>query len=163
MKFKSVAAKRSAWRSARGFTLIELMIVVAIISVLSALAMYAYSGYVARAKRADARNQLLQAAQFMQQFYSANDSFSTDRTGAAVAIPQSLMQSPSGSAAVYVLTQTQNAAPAAPNYTLSMTPVNPGPMAADSCGAFTVTSIGIRGIVVGGAAGSSDQRDICWK
>lgn len=163
MKSYSAAVKRPARRSSPGFTLIELMIVVAIISILSAMALYAYTGYVARAKRADARSQLLQAAQFMQQFYSANDSFSTDRTGAAVVIPQSLMQSPSDSTAVYTLTQTQNAAPAAPNYILTMSPVSPGPMAADSCGAFTVTSTGIRGIVIGGAAGSSDQRDTCWK
>lgn len=160
MKSSFGASRLSARRSSSGFTLIELMIVVAIIAILSAIAMYAYSGYIARGKRADARNQLMQAAQFMQQFYSANDSFSKDRTGATVVIPASLQQSPSGSTAIYTLSTPTTTAM---TYTLTMTPVSPGSMAADSCGAFTLTSTGIRGILTSAGVGSDSQRDACWK
>ena len=153
------AAARRAPRASSGFTLIELMIVVVIIAILSAMAMYAYTGYVARAQRADARNQLLQAAQFMQRFYSANDSYMTDRTNKPVAgqIPASLNNSPADSTPIYTLSVP---ALTALTYTLVMTPVAGGPRANDSCGAFSVTSTGVRGI---STSTDQTQRDICWK
>ena len=157
----SAPARRSA-RLSSGFTLIELMITVAIIAILSAMALFAYGGYVARARRADARNQLLQAAQFMQQFYSANDSFSTDRTNHAVAIPTILAQSPADSTPIYTLSFAVGM-PTVLSYQLVMTPVTSGPMASDSCGAFTITATGVRGITSGGTPGTPAQRDICWK
>jgi type IV pilus assembly protein PilE len=54
---------------------------VAIIGVIAALAMPAYTNHIARAHRADARTTLLQAAQYMQRFYAANDSFEKTRPG----------------------------------------------------------------------------------
>lgn len=42
-------------RSARGFTLIELMITVVVIAILSAIALPSYQGYMARARRSDAQ------------------------------------------------------------------------------------------------------------
>jgi type IV pilus assembly protein PilE len=53
-------------RPISGFTLIELMIVVAIVAILASIALPSYTSYIARARRADARTQLRQAAQFMQ-------------------------------------------------------------------------------------------------
>ena len=49
----------------RGFTLIEVMIVVAVVSILTAIAMPSYNEYIRRGHRADARAGLLQAAQWM--------------------------------------------------------------------------------------------------
>ena len=58
--------------SVRGFTLIELMIVVAIIAVLASVAYPSYKEYVARSRRAEARAVLVAAQQWMERFYTEN-------------------------------------------------------------------------------------------
>ena len=78
----------------RGFTLIEIMVVVAIVLTLSAIAMPSYTEHVKRSKRAEAKAQLLETAQFMQRFYSQNDSYAQTRAGVAVAIPDALARVP---------------------------------------------------------------------
>lgn len=153
----------------KGFSLIELMITIAIVAILASIALPSYSGYVARARRADARTQLLQAAQFMQRFYAANDQYLQDRAannilGTSVGMPDNLRVSPADSTALY---QLNTAIAAAGNYTasvtttaytLTMAPITGRPMAADGCGMFTISSTGIRGV-----AGATKTRDECWK
>lgn len=142
-------------RRPAGFTLIELMIVVAIVAILAAVAMPSYTSYVARSRRADARVQLMQAAQFMQRFYTANDRFDTDRAGNGILsqIPANLKRAPAEGEKVYDL----SVAATASGYTLTMTPVTGSAMALDGCGAFTITASGIKGVT------GSLTRDTCWK
>jgi len=60
-------------RSEEGFTLIELMIVVAIVGILSAIAYPNYTQYVIRSARADAKASALQAVQCLERTFTLNN------------------------------------------------------------------------------------------
>lgn len=55
---------------AKGFTLIEIMIVVAIVGILAALAWPSYQNSVMRANRAEAKTELMDLAQRLQKCYT---------------------------------------------------------------------------------------------
>ncbi len=59
----------------KGFTLIELMIAVAIVAILAAIAFPNYSSYVVRAKRTAAQSQMMDIASREQQFLLADRSY----------------------------------------------------------------------------------------
>ena len=153
-----------------GFTLIELLIAVVVVAVLAAIALPSYSAYIARARRAEARTHLVEAAQFMQRLYASNDSFVTDRANNAVIdqMPNSAKRSPADAAEgtqLYNLEIPLGVAPLtnAMSFTLRMVPAAGGAMANDDCGTFTLTSVGVRGVLVAGAVGETTVRDGCWK
>jgi type IV pilus assembly protein PilE len=68
-------------RKQRGFTLIELMIVIAIIGILAAIAYPNYQEYLLKSGRSDGHAKLTQVMQAQERFYSQNQSY-TDNLGA---------------------------------------------------------------------------------
>lgn len=143
---------------ASGFTLVELMITVAIVGILAAIAYPAYTSQIAKGKRADVRVQLASAQQWMEKFYSENYRYDRDSTGvagtaAAAFNAQLFSRSPrvGDGNAVYTLTVT----PTITAYTLTATPIAGGSMATDPCGTFTLTSTGRRG--------ATGDVLTCWK
>ena len=121
-----------------GFTLIELMIAVAIVGIIAAIALPSYQNYVMQSNRAVAKAILYENAQFMEQFYTENNRYDQDLGGNAVVLP--IVQSPRTGAAQYnIAFQIVNNA----SFTLQATPV--GTMAGDICGTFTLTNTGLQG------------------
>jgi len=150
-----------------GFTLIELMIVVAIIGVLSAVALPSYQEYIKRQRRADAQTQLMAAQLWMERFYSVNLRYDQDAGGTAVSIAnQPFVTSPpvgSGSAQYNISLPDDTTPPLARNsYTLQATRASSGSMATDACGDFTLTHTGAKGLL-DKPSGSSKSVSDCWR
>jgi|SRR5690554_3223568 len=68
----------------KGFTLIELMIVVAIIGILAAIALPAYQDYTARSQMSEALSLAAGARTAVTEFYTANGQFPTGNESAGL-------------------------------------------------------------------------------
>ena len=81
---------------AKGFTLIELMIVVAVIAILASIAYPSYQDSVRKTRRADAKEVLLEGAQWMERFFTENYRYDKNKAGTAIGslFPTNLTASP---------------------------------------------------------------------
>jgi len=149
-------------RALGGFTLVELLITVTIVAILAGIAVPLYTAQIARANRAEARTALLQAAQYMQRFYSANDRFDKDRNDKKVAevMPAALKRAPADGTALYELTVDA----AASTYTLTMAPKTGTRMAGDKCGKYVINHLAVRSnLSADDKTIDTTVRDSCWK
>ncbi len=122
----------------RGFTLIELMIVVAIIGLLATIALPSYQDYIRKARRADAKSSLSQLAQFMERNYSVAQRYDKDGSGTNITLPFS--ESPvDGSSKYYDLSLSSVAQN---TYTLQAVPKNG--QENDQCKTLTLNNAGTK-------------------
>lgn len=138
-------------RPQKGFTLIELMIVVAIVGILSAIAYPSYTEYVQRGHRADARAGLLQAQLWLERGATATGVYPT-------VLPANLTWSADTSKRYTIGLAAGNTNAA---FTLTATPKNPGPQASDKCGTYTLNNTGLRG-ANGKTSDQSGYNIDCW-
>ena len=116
----------------RGFTLIELMVTVAIVAILAAIALPSYTQYVRRSHRADAQTALLNVASLQQQQL-------LDLRSYASTLAQLNFSVPSSVSPYYTLTLVADNA-TVPTFTATATPS--AGQAADTCSTLTVNSVG---------------------
>ena len=137
------------YRDRRGFTLIEVMIVVAIVAILAAIALPSYQEYIRRGHRAEARAALLQGAQWMERAATATGTY-------PAAFPATLTTVPSGR---YAISAASPPASAASGTAFTLTAAPQGGQTGDKCGSYTLTHAGVRGAspLTGGATVAT-----CW-
>ena len=149
--------KRSLHPRQAGFTLIELMVVVAIVAIIFAFAFPSYERYIVRAKRAVGQNVLMQVADRQQQFFMDNKSFAANLTNLGFTANPFLIDD-DGSSTVTgdpdAVCSVALSNVTATTWTATATPVN-GQLSRDtSCGNLTINQAG--------AKGKSGAGDNCW-
>ena len=141
-----------------GFTLIEIMIVVAIVAILASVALPSYTKQVRKGKRVDAKVELQRIAQIQESYFVQNLSYAKDLTTDAGGL--GLGDNVSSEQDVYTISMsvtptgcTGLATSSCSSFTLTATAQ--GDQQNDTCGNYTLASTGVKG------AGGDDKE--CWR
>jgi type IV pilus assembly protein PilE len=125
----------------RGFTLIELMIAVAVIGILAAIAYPSYTQHVRKSRRAEAKAALLDLAARQERYFSINNRYADAPDDLGYAGAQFPVDVLSGRQAYYQLS-TDVGVPAT-SYSARATPV--GVQSQDTCGTYSINHLGLQG------------------
>jgi type IV pilus assembly protein PilE len=132
-----------------GFSLIELMITVAIVAILAAIAIPSYSAFTRRSNRTDATRTLTFDAQALERCYSQTFSYSP-----CAGVTIGTAASPQGYYSVVVAVQANPA-----GFTITATPIA-APQTGDSdCQIFTLDSTGSQGAK---NSANATNTQVCW-
>ena len=162
------AAPRTTWMklrhsshsAARGFTLIEAMIVVAIVAILAVVAFPTYTEHIRKARRSDAKSALLDLAAREERFHSVQNVYTqlpSDLGYTATTTATFPIDVFSGSTAFYELSVTITAATSTAGPTFVATATAKGRQAGDKCGDFTLNHLGVQTV----ASAATTAAD-CW-
>lgn len=141
----------------RGFTLLELMIVVVIIAILASFAVPAYQRYGQRARRADGKELLMRVAAAQERFYTNFNRYATDPLSAATSLGMTTLTSERG---YYAITSANGPTGNTQSYVLTVTPVAGKAQAADQCGGLGLSSTGVKTPIA--TAMPQNSNGACW-
>ncbi len=137
-----------------GFTLIELMIVVAVIAILAAIAYPSYQDSVRKGRRGEAKSDLVELAQAMERCFTQNNSYHgcasiADATDTLIAPFDKSPQAAAATARYTIVMTVPGGAAGRTVFSLAATPV--GDQLKDSCGPgpLTLNQTGAKGPATG--------------
>jgi len=132
----AIAPGRGAPSCARGFTLIDLLIAMAVVAILTTIAIPSYQSYVMRSRRSDAKTGLLDLAAREERFLSLNPAGYTNVAAnlGYAAFPLNLGTGATPDYQLSVVSAT------ATSYLLQAAPQ--GGQANDTCGTYTLDNLG---------------------
>ena len=142
------------YKVSRGFTLIELMITVAIVGILAAVALPSYTRYIQKSRRNDAKTSLLDLASRQERFFTTNLLYTGTpaNLGFSGTFPLGI---PNPNAITYSINVTVSGT-GSTSFSATAAPV--GPQMLDVCGTYTLNELGVQGVT-----GASLSATDCWK
>lgn len=146
-------------RRNRGFSLVELLVTVAIVAIIAAVAVPSYRQYLRRANRADATTALLRLAAAQERFYLQNNTYASAAQLAAA--PPAGLGFTGTERGYYTVTVQANGGGFQNGFVATATAAAGQRQADDDdCQTFTVNDQGLRTAADGGNA---DSTDACWR
>jgi type IV pilus assembly protein PilE len=142
----------------KGFTLIELMITVAIVAIISAIAYPAYTSYTVRAKRSAAESFMMTVSNRQEQSMLNARTYFAVPTGATSEWTTVSMAVPAEVSANYTLTVTAANSATPPAYTVTAVPTAAQLSKDGKCATLTLNNTGAKG-----KTGTAATVTECWK
>jgi type IV pilus assembly protein PilE len=150
-------------RDQNGFSMIELMIAVAIVAILTAIAIPTYQKQVMQSRESSAKSALLDLARREETYYSANNYYTTELDSLGYAnINSNTIQVPNNTNEAYytVTISPASSGTTASSYTATATPVAGSTQVKDPCGTYQIDYLGNQ--TNNGTSGTSSGGLSCW-
>jgi type IV pilus assembly protein PilE len=144
-----------------GFTLMELLIAVAVIALLAAIALPAYQDQLLKARRSEGKTALLKALQLEERHYTSNGTYIADLGPlfglAAGVVPKSGDDPAQGRYSLTAAADPANGNDLKQGVLLTATPVTG--FSDPYCGILTINSLGVKTFASTNGKGT---KDVCW-